>query len=108
MKLCEHFAHSPLDLHCDVNFCVCSRHQKVSIPFCVLLVSITMKLIRIVSTKLADTKLYEIDRIENDVTIEISALQDGVCARVRGYVHGCPIEIKPGILRAALMYAHTI
>ena len=31
--------------------------------------------------------------IEYDITVKISTLQDGVCARV------CTIEIKPGMLR---------
>ena len=34
-----------------------------------------------------------IDRIEYDVTAQISALQNGVCARVRGCVRACAVEI---------------
>ena len=30
-----------------------------------------------------------------------SALQDGNCGRVRGFVRACALEIKPGMLRAA-------
>ena len=40
-----------------------------------------------------------IDRIEYDVTAQISALQHGVCMRVR--VGACDVEIKQGMLRAA-------
>ena len=42
-----------------------------------------------------------IDRIEYDVTIQISALQHGVCERVREPVRTCAVDIKPGTLRAA-------
>ena len=44
-----------------------------------------------------------IDRIEYDVTVQIFALQDGICERVR--VRACGVEIKPGVLRVSLMYA---
>ena len=50
---------------------------------------------------------YGKDRIEYDVTengVQISALQPGVCARVQGCVRACAVEIKPGMLRAALVY----
>ena len=45
------------------------------------------------------------DRIEYDVTAQMFALQDGVCERVRGGVCACALEIKPGTLRASLVYA---
>ena len=45
-----------------------------------------------------------IDRIEYDVTVQISALQDGVCERVRVCVRACAVEIKPGTLRAACFF----
>ena len=45
--------------------------------------------------------LSGIDRIEYDVTVQISAKQDGVCERVCVCVHACAIEIKQGTLRAA-------
>ena len=38
-----------------------------------------------------------IDRIEYDVIVQISDLQDGVCAHVRA----CAVEIAHGMLRAA-------
>ena len=44
----------------------------------------------------------QIDRIEYDITVQISALQDGVCERVR--VHACAVEIKPGSLCAACFF----
>ena len=40
-----------------------------------------------------------IDRIEYEVTIQISALQHGLC--VLGCVRACAVEIKPEMLRAA-------
>ena len=43
-----------------------------------------------------------IDRIEYDVTVQIFALQDGVCERVRVCV--CAVEIKPGTLHAACFF----
>ena len=48
-----------------------------------------------------------IDRIEYDVTVQISALQHGVCERVRVCVQGA-VEIKLGMLHASLMYALTV
>ena len=39
-----------------------------------------------------------IDHIEYDATVQISALQHGVCAR--GCVRACAIEIEPGMLFA--------
>ena len=44
-----------------------------------------------------------IDRIEYDVTDQISALQHDVCARLR--VCTCAGEIKPGMLHASLVFA---
>ena len=41
------------------------------------------------------------DRIEYDVTVQISDLQDGVCERVRACVLACAVEIEPGMLGAA-------
>ena len=53
--------------------------------------------------------IYEVtrrkDRIEYDVTVQKSALQDGVCARVSVCMCAYAVEIKPGMLRASLMYA---
>ena len=46
-------------------------------------------------------KILFIDHIEYDVIVQISALQDGVCARVRVCVRACAVEIKPAMLRAA-------
>ena len=46
-----------------------------------------------------------IDRIEYDVTVQIFALQDGICERVRVCVRACGVEIKPGVLHASLLYA---
>ena len=46
-------------------------------------------------------KSIPIDPIEYDVTVQISALQDDVCARVRGCVRACAVDIKPGVLRSA-------
>ena len=48
------------------------------------------------------------DRIEYCVPIQISALQDGVSARERSCVCACAVEIKPGVLRASLMYAYAL
>ena len=45
-----------------------------------------------------------IDRIQYDVTVQIFALQDGVCRRVCVGVRVCAIEIKPGMLRAACFF----
>ena len=42
-----------------------------------------------------------IDRIEYDFTIQISDLQNGVCAHVRACVRACAVKIKLGMLRAA-------
>ena len=44
-----------------------------------------------------------IDQIEYDVTVQISALQHGVCVRVHGCVRTCAVEIKPGMLRVACL-----
>ena len=46
-----------------------------------------------------------IDRIEYEVTTQISALQNGVCERVGVFVRACDLEIKPWVLHASLMYA---
>ena len=40
-----------------------------------------------------------IDRIEYDVTVQISDLQHGVCVRV--CVRACAVQIKPRMLHAA-------
>ena len=52
-------------------------------------------------------KCSPLDRIEYDITLQISALQHGVCARLRGCVHACVVEIKLGVLRASLMYTFS-
>ena len=41
-----------------------------------------------------------LDCIEYGVTVQISALQHGVCAHVRVCVRAFAVEIKPGMLRA--------
>ena len=46
-----------------------------------------------------------IDRIEYDITVQISALQHGVCVGVRSCVRAYAIEIKPEILHASSVYA---
>ena len=43
-----------------------------------------------------DGETFAIDRIEYDITVQISDLQDGVCERLRV----CAVEIKPGMLHA--------
>ena len=43
------------------------------------------------------------DCIEYDVTIQIPALQHGVCELVRVRMHACAREIKLGMLRAYLI-----
>ena len=52
------------------------------------------------------TGVPPIDRIEYDVTAQMTALQDGVCERVWGCVcvRECVVEIKPGTLRAACFF----
>ena len=45
-----------------------------------------------------------IDRTEYDVTVQIFALQDGVCEHVHVCVQACVVEIKPGTLRAACVF----
>ena len=52
-----------------------------------------------------DANLTSEDCIEYDVNAQISALQHGVCARKPACVCACAVEIKPGMLRASLMYA---
>ena len=49
---------------------------------------------------------FEVNHIEYDVIVQISALQDGVCERLR--VRACAVEIKPGVLRVSLMYAYGL
>ena len=44
-----------------------------------------------------------IDRIEFNVTVQISDLQHGVCAHVRMCVRACAVEIKLGMLRAVCL-----
>ena len=44
------------------------------------------------------------DRFEYDVTVQIFALQDGVCERVHVFVRPCALEVKPGMLRVSWMY----
>ena len=45
-------------------------------------------------------RTLSIDRIEYDVTIQISDLQHGVCERVRACVRACAEEIEPRMLHA--------
>ena len=47
-------------------------------------------------------RLRPIDRIEYDVTVQISAQQHGVRERVRA----CAVEITPGMLRVLLWCTH--
>ena len=46
-----------------------------------------------------------IDSIKCDITVQVFALQDGVCERVSVCVRACAVEIKSGMLRVSLMYA---
>ena len=48
--------------------------------------------------------VYRPYRIEYDITVQLFAVQDGVCEHVPVCVRACAVEIKLGVLRVSLMY----